>query len=140
MGTADDLRDVKLALNNGSGSMPASSASARSSLIPWPPETRRKAAPRSGSAVPDTAERDRTEREVGEGMREAFAGGKIKCEDVFVITKLWNTNHRPELRASRPSRPASRNSSWTTSICISFTRPSLSSPATTKTRVMPTAT
>jgi diketogulonate reductase-like aldo/keto reductase len=25
-----------------------------------------------------------------------FKEGKIKREDVFVITKLWNTNHRPE--------------------------------------------
>jgi diketogulonate reductase-like aldo/keto reductase len=25
-----------------------------------------------------------------------FQAGKIKREDVFVITKLWNTNHRPE--------------------------------------------
>ena len=29
-------------------------------------------------------------------MGEVFADGKIKREDVFVITKLWNTNHRPE--------------------------------------------
>ena len=29
-------------------------------------------------------------------MQEVFKAGKIKREDVFVITKLWNTNHRPE--------------------------------------------
>jgi diketogulonate reductase-like aldo/keto reductase len=29
-------------------------------------------------------------------MQEVFQGGKIKREDVFVVTKLWNTNHRPE--------------------------------------------
>jgi diketogulonate reductase-like aldo/keto reductase len=27
-------------------------------------------------------------------MKEVFIAGKIKRE-VFVITKLWNTNHRP---------------------------------------------
>ena len=29
-------------------------------------------------------------------MQEVFKEGKIRREDVFVITKLWNTNHRPE--------------------------------------------
>ena len=29
-------------------------------------------------------------------MQEVFKAGKIKREDVFVVTKLWNTNHRPE--------------------------------------------
>src|SRR5437588_2883419 len=29
-------------------------------------------------------------------MKEVFKAGKIKREDVFVATKLWNTNHRPE--------------------------------------------
>ena len=44
----------------------------------------------------DTAERYRTEKEVGEAMQEVFKAGKIKREDVFVATKLWNNNHRPE--------------------------------------------
>ena len=29
-------------------------------------------------------------------MQEVFKVGHIKREDVFVITKLWNTNHRPD--------------------------------------------
>jgi diketogulonate reductase-like aldo/keto reductase len=29
-------------------------------------------------------------------MREAFQAGIVRREDVFVTTKLWNTNHRPE--------------------------------------------
>ena len=29
-------------------------------------------------------------------MQEVFKAGKIKRADVFVITKLWNTNHRAE--------------------------------------------
>jgi diketogulonate reductase-like aldo/keto reductase len=91
----DDLRYTKLALNNGSGAMPALGFG---TLIPDPVATRSatKAALQAGFRLLDTAERYRTEREVGEAMREVFEVGKIKREDVFVVTKLWNTNHRPE--------------------------------------------
>jgi hypothetical protein len=34
----------------------------------------------------------RTENEVGEAMQEVFRAGKIKREDVFVATTLWNTS------------------------------------------------
>ena len=44
----------------------------------------------------DCAERYRNEREVGKVLRVRFAAGGIAREDVFVTTKLWNTNHRPE--------------------------------------------
>jgi diketogulonate reductase-like aldo/keto reductase len=91
----DDLRYTKIVLNNDSGAMPALGFG---TLIPDPVATRNatKAALEAGFRVIDTAERYRTEREVGEAMQEVFKGGKIKREDVFVITKLWNTNHRPE--------------------------------------------
>jgi diketogulonate reductase-like aldo/keto reductase len=67
-------------------------------LIPDPIATRNatRAALEAGFRLLDTAERYRTEREVGEAMQDVFRGGKIKREDVFVVTKLWNTNHRPE--------------------------------------------
>jgi aldehyde reductase len=44
----------------------------------------------------DCAERYRNEREVGEALQAEFATGAIAREDVFITTKLWNTNHRPE--------------------------------------------
>jgi alcohol dehydrogenase (NADP+) len=44
----------------------------------------------------DCAERYRNEREVGEGLRVGLAAGGIAREDIFVTTKLWNSNHRPE--------------------------------------------
>ncbi len=95
MAAPDDLRYRKITLNNGSGVMPALGFG---TLIPDPVATRNatKAALEAGFRAIDTAERYRTEREVGEAMQEVFKGGKIKREDVFVITKLWNTNHRPE--------------------------------------------
>ena len=58
-------------------------------------------------ALLDTAERYRTEREVGEAMQEVFKEGRINREDVFVVTKLWNTNHRPE--RVKPAFEASLN-------------------------------
>jgi diketogulonate reductase-like aldo/keto reductase len=53
----------------------------------------------------DCAERYGNEREVGEAIREALSSGAIRRQDLFVTTKLWNNNHRPErvapaLRAS----------------------------------------
>ena len=91
----DELRYTKIALNHGSGAMPALGFG---TLIPDPVATRNatKAALETGFRLLDTAERYKTEREVGEAMQEVFQAGKIKRKDVFVITKLWNTNHRPE--------------------------------------------
>jgi diketogulonate reductase-like aldo/keto reductase len=95
MPAIDDLRYTKLPLNNGSGAIPALGFG---TLIPDPVATRAatKAALEVGFRLLDTAERYRTEKEVGEAMAEVFMEGKVKREDVFVITKLWNTNHRPQ--------------------------------------------
>jgi diketogulonate reductase-like aldo/keto reductase len=95
MAGPDELRYTKLPLNNGSGAMPALGFG---TLIPDPVATRTatQTALEAGFRVLDTAERYRTEKEVGEGIQEVLKAGKIKREDVFVITKLWNTNHRPE--------------------------------------------
>jgi diketogulonate reductase-like aldo/keto reductase len=92
---ADNLRYTKIPLNNGSGAIPALGFG---TLIPDPVATKNatRAALEAGFRALDTAERYRTEKEVGEAMQEVFNDGKIKREDVFVITKLWNTNHRPE--------------------------------------------
>jgi len=43
----------------------------------------------------DCAERYGNEREVGRALEAGLAGG-IAREDIFVTTKLWNSNHRPE--------------------------------------------
>jgi diketogulonate reductase-like aldo/keto reductase len=95
MPASDNLRDTKLPLRNGSGAIPALGFG---TLIPDPIATRNatRAALEAGFRALDTAERYRTEKEVGEAMQEVFKAGKIKREDVFVATKLWNTNHRPE--------------------------------------------
>ena len=95
MPATDTLRDTKLPLNNGSSSI---AALGFGTLIPDPVATKAatKAALEAGFRLLDTAERYRTEKEVGEAMQEMFNEGKIKREDVTVVTKLWNNNHRPE--------------------------------------------
>src|SRR4249920_674979 len=91
----DNLRYTKLALSNKAGAIPALGFG---TLIPDPIATQNatRAALEAGFRALDTAERYRTEKEVGEAMQEVFKAGKIKREDVFVATKLWNNNHRPE--------------------------------------------
>src|SRR3954447_1283329 len=95
MVASDDLRYTKLALNTGSGAMPALGFG---TLIPDPVATRTAttAALEAGFRQLDASERYRNEQEVGDAMREGFKAGTIKREDVFIATKLWNNNHRPE--------------------------------------------
>src|SRR5437763_1882710 len=95
MVASDNLGRTKIALNNGSGALPALGFG---TLIPAPVATRTatKAALEAGFRQLDASERYRKEKEVGEAMRQVFEAGKIKREEVFIATKLWNNNHRPE--------------------------------------------
>jgi diketogulonate reductase-like aldo/keto reductase len=95
METSDTLRYTRLPLAHGSGAMPALGFG---TLIPDPLATKQatKAALELGFRHLDCAERYRNEAAVGDAMQEVFKAGKIRREDVFVTTKLWNSNHRPE--------------------------------------------
>jgi diketogulonate reductase-like aldo/keto reductase len=77
-------------------------------LIPDPLATKQatKTALEVGFRNFDCAERYRNEEAVGDAMQEVFKAGTIEREDVFVATKLWNTNHRPE--RVKPAFDASR--------------------------------
>lgn len=90
-----DLRLAKMPLNSGTGAIPALGFG---TLIPDPAETRTATtnALKVGFRHFDCAERYRNERKVGEAMQAEFATGTIARKDVFITTKLWNTNHRPE--------------------------------------------
>jgi diketogulonate reductase-like aldo/keto reductase len=94
MTVPDDIRFMKILLNNRS-EIPALGFG---TLIPDPTETKKavKAALEAGFRQFDCAERYRNEKEVGEAMKEALRDGKIRREELFVATKLWNSNHRPE--------------------------------------------
>ena len=92
---ASDLRMTKIPLNNGAGHLPALGFG---TLIPDPAVT--KTATRdaldAGFRHFDCAERYRNEREVGEALQAGLAANGTAREDIFVTTKLWNSNHRPE--------------------------------------------
>ena len=90
-----DLRMTKMPLNNGAGHIPALGFG---TLIPDPAVTRTatRAALDAGFRHFDCAERYRNEREVGEALEQGLAANGIAREDIFVTTKLWNSNHRPE--------------------------------------------
>ena len=95
MTTSEALRRSTIPLVHGSGAMPAVGFG---TLIPDPVDTRRATmtALEVGFRHLDCAERYRNEDAVGDALQEAIRQGTVAREDVFVTTKLWNTNHRPE--------------------------------------------
>ncbi|MGA2248521.1 MAG: aldo/keto reductase [Verrucomicrobiota bacterium] len=95
MMTQDAIRYTKIPLMHGSGELPAVGFG---TLIPDPVVAKQavKTALEVGFRHFDCAERYRNEEAIGQAMQEVFKEGAIKREDVFITTKLWNTNHRPE--------------------------------------------
>jgi alcohol dehydrogenase (NADP+) len=92
---SSDFRSARLPLSHGAGQMPVLGFG---TLIPDPALTvsATQDALEAGFRHFDGAERYRNEREVGEALQAGMAAGGIARENVFVTTKLWNTNHRPE--------------------------------------------
>ena len=90
----DTLRDTKI-VTHGSGAIPAVGFG---TLIPDPVVTKQatRIALEVGFRHLDCAERYRNEAAVGDAIQDAFRSGTLQREHLFVTTKLWNTNHRPE--------------------------------------------
>lgn len=91
----DELRTTRFALNNGSGQIPAvgfgtlfGDLEVTTSAI--------TCALQSGFRHFDCAERYRNEDKVGVALHQALSTGLVSREELFITTKLWNTNHRPE--------------------------------------------
>src|SRR3954465_6953255 len=92
---SSDFRTVRLPLSNGSGHMPVLGFG---TLIPDAAVTitASRNALEAGFRHFDCAERYGNEGEEGEALQAGLAAGGIDREDIFVTTKLWNTNHRPD--------------------------------------------
>ena len=93
MASNENLSQHRFVLNNGSGEIPALGFG-----------TSLSDNKKTRNAV-KTAERYRNEAEVGAALKELFADGTVRRGDLFVTTKLWNNNHRPE--RVRPALQAS---------------------------------
>jgi diketogulonate reductase-like aldo/keto reductase len=105
MAAPDTLRYAKIPLTHGSGAIPALGFG---TLIPDPIATKQatKTALETGFRHFDCSERYRNEQAVGDAMQEVFKAGTVQRKDVFVTTKVWNNNHRPE--RVKPAFEASR--------------------------------
>ena len=90
-----DLRLTRIPLSHSAGRIPALGFG---TLIPEAAVTitATRDALAAGFRHFDCAERYGNEREVGTALQAGLAAHGIAREDIFVTTKLWNTNHRPE--------------------------------------------
>ena len=106
MEQSNNLRYRGLPLRGGSGTMPALGFG---TLIPDATGTRNatRTALEAGFRHFDCAERYGNEEQVGEAIREAIQARSLTREDLFITTKLWNNNHRPE--RVQPAFESSRN-------------------------------
>jgi diketogulonate reductase-like aldo/keto reductase len=95
MASNENLSQHGFVLNNGSGEIPALGFG---TSLSDNRKTRNavKTAVEVGFRHLDAAERYRNEADVGAALKDLFAAGTVRREDLFVTTKLWNNNHRPE--------------------------------------------
>jgi diketogulonate reductase-like aldo/keto reductase len=95
MASNENLNQHTFVLNNGISEIPAlgfgTSLSDRTKT-----HSAVKTAVEVGFRHLDAAERYRNEVEVGAALKDLFADGTVRREELFVTTKLWNNNHRPE--------------------------------------------
>ena len=106
MAPNENLSQHGFVLNNGSGVIPplgfgtslSDNTKTRNAV---------KTAVEVGFRHLDAAERYRNEAEVGAALKELFAEGTVRRAELFVTTKLWNNNHRPE--RVKPALQASLN-------------------------------
>jgi diketogulonate reductase-like aldo/keto reductase len=95
MATGELLQYSRVRLANGQGELPAAGFG---TLIPDAGATERatRMALETGFRHFDCAERYRNEDAVGNALHDAIKSGIVVRDELFITTKLWNSNHRPE--------------------------------------------
>jgi alcohol dehydrogenase (NADP+) len=95
MKQSDSIAHREFPLRAGAGTMPALGFG---TLIPDAAETRTatRTALETGFRHLDCSERYRNEEQVGQAIQECIQAGWLNRNHLFVTTKLWNNNHRPE--------------------------------------------
>ena len=91
----DALRETKFLLNHGTGAIPAVGFGTLFRDLSVTTQAIKQAL-ETGFRHFDCAERYRNEEMVGVAIKDFLDTGKARREDLFITTKLWNTNHRPE--------------------------------------------
>lgn len=106
MTSIDQPRTHRFPLNHGGAQLPALGFG---TLISDRSQTRAATtfAVEQGFRHLDCAERYRNEEEVGLALKDLFAQHIVRRDDLFITTKLWNNNHRPE--RVKPALQASLN-------------------------------
>ncbi|MGJ6126983.1 aldo/keto reductase [Mycolicibacterium sp. Y3] len=89
------LFEQRIKLRDDAGEMPALGFG---TLISDSRRTREvvRTAVETGFRHLDAAERYRNEADVGEALKDVFGASTVRRDDLFLTTKLWNNNHRPE--------------------------------------------
>ena len=106
MTSIDNPREHRFVLPNARSEMPALGFG---TLVSDSTATRdaTRSAVEAGFRHLDCAERYRNEDEVGLALKDLFAAGTVRRDELFITTKLWNNNHRPE--RVKPALQASLN-------------------------------
>jgi aldehyde reductase len=94
MSDPNELRYRQILMNNGR----AIPAVGFGTLIPGLADTQRatRTALEVGFRLFDCSERYRNEEAVGEAIQGVLGEGRVRRDDLFIATKLWNNHHRPE--------------------------------------------
>ena len=94
MNDQNELRYRRILMSNGR----AIPALGFGTLIPGLGDTQRatRTALEVGFRQFDCSERYRNEEAVGEAIQGVLGEGRVGRDDLFIATKLWNNNHRPE--------------------------------------------